>query len=159
MNLIKKLETIQHLQSTSEIEFFNLIKDKTIDKSTFPTNIIYATDTFTELKQKLSSKRWYNVNISITNLLIYFDYTSSASETYIITIAIEFSPCNLNPVTSVNCVSTSRSDQLGNSIDEVIPSIIVQEASNSLIPTSNTNTETIALIIGAGIILYYLTKK
>ena len=163
MNTLKKIGTIQHLQSTSEIELFNIIKNKKINVSSFPTIIIYDTDSFTQIKAKFTSKTWYNTelysnNTLTANILIYIDYTSNVLEAYTITVATELAPCNINPIISVGCVSTSRSDQLGNSIDEVIPSAVVQEASKSLIPTLDS-LGLAAIAIGIGIVLYLITKQ
>lgn len=163
MDIFKKLGSIQHLQSTSEIELFNIIKNKKINVSSFPTIIIYDTDSFAQIKAKFTSKTWYNTelyynNILTANILIYIDYTSNVLEAYTISVSTELTPCDINPIISVGCISTNRSDQLGNPIDEVIPSVVVQEASKSLIPTSDS-LSLAAIVIGIGIVLYLITKQ
>ena len=142
---------------------FNLLNNKIINISAFPINTIYDTDSFTQIKGKFTSKTWYNTeiysnNILIANILIYIDYTSNVLEAYTITAATELAPCNINPIISVGCISTSRSDQSGISIDEIIPSVIVQEASKSL--TSSSSFPGLAMaVIGIGIVLYLITKQ
>lgn len=164
MNFIKNLGIIQHLQSTSEIELFNLLKNKKIDASTLPTISIYSNETFIQIKGKVTSKTWYNILFYENDTLWltavgYIDYTTNPLEAYIILVGINFESCNSNPITDTSCVVVSRDDQIGNPIDSIIPSNIIQEAVSSLPTSSSINTETIVLIIGAGVILYYLTKK
>ena len=163
MNLIKKLGTTQYLQSTSEIELFNTLKDKKIDASTFPSIIIYDTESFIQIKAKVTSKIWYNILFYTGNTLWlraigYFDYTTNSTEAYIILVGIDYGECASNPIVDVLCVATSRDDQLGNPIDGVIPSNIIQESVASL-PTTTSSGSGLLLILGIGIGLYLISKQ
>ena len=167
---IKNLSTIQHLQTVSENEFFNLIKDNKLNISSFPSTNLYLSDTLEQVKAKMQSKKWYNVSnyddtsvgCTITpcltdKILFYFDYTSNTIENYILVISVEYSTtCNTNPVSNINCVGTIRVDTTNLLIDFTIPSNIVQE-SVSKIPTSTNYTLILipALLVGA----YLITRK
>jgi len=169
---IQNLSTIQHLQTVSETEFFNLIKDTKLNISSFPSINLYSSYTLEQVKAKVQSKKWYNVSsyddtsvgCTVTpcltdKILSYIDYTSSMIENYILVISVEYSTtCNTNPVSNINCVGTIRVDTTNLLIDFIIPSNIVQE-SVSKIPTSTDYPLTILVIIGASVGLYLIGKS
>ncbi len=167
---IQNLNTIQHLQTVSETEFFNSIKDMKLNISSFPPTNLYSSYNLEQVKTKMNSKKWYNIsNYDDTSVgctitpcltdktLFYFDYTSSTIENYILVISVEYSTtCNTNPVSDINCVGTIRVDTTNVLLDFIVPSTIVQEAV-SKIPTSTNYT--LILVIGAVVAGFILLRK
>jgi len=150
---IQRLGNIQHLQSTSETELFNLIKYKKINTTNIPNIIIYTSETSEQIKAKMSSKTWYNVTTYddtsfdctetpclIDTMLTYKDYTSHLTEEYELIVAIEYLTCNTNPVSDVECILTLRIDITNDIFDQIVPSAIIQDASFTLPKYSTCDT-------------------
>lgn len=178
-NLIERLNAstnyINTLQSKSQTDVFNLVKNKQINTAGLPTVNIYMSDSETITNQKVQSKNWtiaslYDDMILCTptqpcligQILIYIDYTSTPFYSYKFGFGIFGpSPCNVNPIVNISCISVERLN-INGTMDELLPINIINEAVNTILPGSGTLTSGNGLlIIGAAVIagIILLSKK
>jgi len=161
------------LQSQRKIDVFNLVKDKYINTSSIQSVDIYLSDIETELQNKLLSKTWmilslYDDSALLAKILTYIDYTTDSNYAYVIQLGLfgtfgMFS-CNNNPITTLDCINIVRDHKNDENYDEEIPTNIINEAINKILPGSGTLTDpdnSMMLIIGGAVIIvgFLLLRK
>jgi len=173
------LSNYNTLQSQKQIDVFNLVKDKYINTSSIQSVDIYLSDDARTIQSKIQSKIWMVMslydNLALTDIncnqstpcllgkvLVYFDYTTDSNYVYTIGLGLFGpSPCD-NPITTLDCVSVLREHKTDGSTDELIPTNIINEAINKILPGSGTLTDnSMMLIIGGAVIIvgFLLLRK